>query len=45
MRKGEEVLLSSVPLDTVHPWGVVRTAAGPAPRGGQAEVGAAAIVH
>lgn len=37
--------MSSFPLDAVNSQGVVRATAGPASGGGQAEVGAATIVH
>lgn len=43
--RGNEALLSSFPLYTVNSQRVVRATAGPASRGGQAEVGAATIVH
>lgn len=42
---GEHIRNSSFLLDTVNSQGVVRATAGPASWGGQAEVGAATIVH
>lgn len=43
--RGGEAVFPSLPLNAVDPQGVVGAAAGPASGGGQAEVGAAAVVH